>query len=478
MGVLMLVEMKKLLAQLHLEREQWHLERQSLVLRIEQLEVENQRLKARLGLTSSNSSQSPSSDKSHKDRSLRAKTGRRPGGQRGHEGDKLQFSKNPDLIEIHSPTRCSDCGGDLNQVAVEHVESRQVYELPALKVEVTEHRVEFKRCPCCRKRNEGVFPQGVSAQTQYGSHLKALGVYLLQSQFIPYQRTQQLFEDLLGHRLSTGTLCQANKEAAAALLPFQEAVKERLLLEQVVHFDESSMFVQKERHWVHSASTSKLTYYSIHPKRGTEAMDQADILPRFKNTALHDHWESYNHYDCEHAFCNAHHLRELKSAYEQEKMAWAQEMIELLCAIKKTVDQAKGEGLNSLSLTMLDEFQQQYELITQRALEDYPKPLPSSKRGKPKQAKSKNLLDRLILYQDQTLTFMRNFQIPFDNNQAERDIRMVKLKQKVSGTFRSPDGARDFSINRGAISTARKQGRSILRFIQDAFMGLLRPALS
>ena len=267
-------------------------------------------------------------------------------------------------------------------------------------------------------------------------------------------------------------------QAAEGLSPFQQEVAETLIEAEVVHFDETSLFENKQRRWLHSASTARWTFYFIHDKRGQAGMDAAGILPKFENTAIHDHWESYNRYPCAHGFCNAHHLRELTRAVEQENALWAQEMIDLLLEIKEQVEQTKAHGQAQLSASQLERFHQKYHALTQKALQGYPDLLPKKKRGRPKQSKSKNLLDRLILYENETLLFMHDFQVPFDNNQAERDVRMVKLKQKISGGFRSPDGSEAFCIIRGAISTARKQGRSVLELLTQALHPTLVPSLT
>lgn len=460
------------------DREQWRQERLELLRRIEELEAENKKLRDQLALNSKNSSNPPSTDKSRNTQSLRKRSGRSAGGQAGHEGHHLAFSETPDHVERHSPVLCEACGGDLSHEAIHGTLRRQVFEIPPLRFKVTEHQVERKICPCCYHVNAFPFPAGVDAPTQYGPRAKALAVYLNQYQFLPFDRCQQFFADLLGQPLSASTIYESVSQAAEGLSSFQQEVAETLIAAKVVHFDETSLFENKQRRWLHSASTGRLTFYFIHDKRGTEGMNAAGILPRFENIALHDHWESYNHYPCAHGFCNAHHLRELTRAHEQENRPWAQEMIELLLEIKTQVDQAKAHHQTQLRPKQLEGFHQKYRSLTQKALQGYPSVPQEKKRGRPKQSKSKNLLDRLILYENQTLLFMHDFKVPFDNNQAERDVRMVKLKQKISGGFRSPDGAQAFCTVRGAISTARKQGRSVLELLTQALHPPLVPSLS
>ena len=435
------------------EREQWKKERLKLLerleienKRIEALETENKQLRDQLALNSQNSSKPPSTDQSRKNKSLRKSRGRSRGGQPGHKGHHLAFSESPDHVEPHFVNTCETCGEDLSQVAVEATHKRQVFDLPALQLEVTEHQVEQKICPCCRHLNHSSFPAGIEAPTQYGPRIKGLAVYLNQYQFLPFDRCQQFFEDLFSQPLNAATIYASLQQAAHRLYPFQQQVAEALIQAEVVHFDETSLFENKQRRWLHSASTEELTFYFIHDKRGQAGMDAAGILPQFEKTAIHDHWESYQHYECDHGFCNAHHLRELTRAYQQEKALWAQEMSDLLVEIKEQVDQAKFKEQSALSPIQLDHFRQRYRDITQEALKLYPPPPQTKKRGRPKQSKAKNLLDRLILYEKESLLFMDDFRVPFDNNQAERDVRMVKLKQKISGGFRTAEGSRAFCI--------------------------------
>ena len=309
----------------------------------------------------------------------------------------MAFSESPDHVEPHFVNTCETCGEDLSQVAVEATHKRQVFDLPALQLEVTEHQVEQKICPCCRHLNHSSFPAGIEAPTQYGPGIKGLAVYLNQYQFLPFDRCQQFFEDLFSQPLNAATIYASLQQAAHRLYPLQQQVAEALIQAEVVHFDETSLFENKQRRWLHSASTEELTFYFIHDKRGQAGMDAAGILPQFEKTAIHDHWESYQHYECDHGFCNAHHLRELTRAYQQEKALWAQEMSDLLVEIKKQVDQAKFKEQSALSPVQLDHFRQRYRDITQEALKLYPPPPQTKKRGRPKQSKAKNLLDRLIL---------------------------------------------------------------------------------
>ena len=445
--------------------------------RIEDLEAENKRLRNQLNVDSHNSSLPPSSDKGRKrklTRSLRQKSGRKPGGQKGHIGSTLKQVDRPDRVIVYSVSVCSDCGQDLSNARSTELHKRQVFDLPPLKLEVIEHQAEVKRCPRCTVVNRGEFPSGVSQPVQYGARVKGLLVYLNQEQLIPYQRTTALFADLFGQPVSQGTLLNANRECFEQLAVCENGIKQEIQQAAVVNFDETGLSENGKGIWLHSASTLTHTHYFAHPKRGKEAMQAGGILPHFQGTAVHDHWESYQSFEnCEHAFCNGHHLRELVRAIEQDDAQWAREMKHLLLDIKTTVDTAKDEGELELSVSQIDDFNRQYRDIVNQGLQVYlTQPIANAppKRGRKKQSKAKNLLDRLDKYQTQTLRFMTDFRVPFDNNQAERDIRMTKVKQKISGTFRSPSGTPYFCRIRGFISTLKKQGINALDALTHTFM--------
>jgi len=444
--------------------------------RIDALEVENKRLRDQLHLNSHNSSLPPSSDTSRQPpstRSLRQQSGRKPGGQAGHEGATLTQVDTPDVVVVHPVAVCAMCGQDLSDVPVTAVETRQVFELPPLKLLVTAHQADIKTCPHCAQETKGVFPVDVRQPVQYGPRVKGFLVYLNQEQLLPYERATLLCEDLLGQPVSQGTLLTANDTCYAHLASTEAAIKHNLQQAAVVHVDETGVYEQGKRIWLHSASTPEMTYYFPHEKRGKDAMQAAEVLPQFHGTAVHDHWESYQAFDqCAHAFCNAHHLRELQRAIDQDEAQWAHEMKTLLRHIKEQVDAAKAVGQLALPAEQIDVFQHHYRDIVEGALRPYrtePAANAPPKRGRAKQSTTKNLLDRLDKYQTETLRFMTDFRVPFDNNLAERDIRMTKVKQKISGTFRSSNGTRYFCRIRGFISTLKKQGRNILEGLTQTF---------
>jgi transposase len=441
---------------------------------IDELRYEVKRLQDQLNLDSHNSSKPPSSDQGRstsREVSLRKHTDKNPGGQKGHPGITLRSVSKPDHIVPHKVHVCLCCGKDLSSIPVSEIEKRQVFDIPPVKLEVSEHRSEVKICPRCHSVNRGSFPRGVSHSVQYGNRVKSFAVYLNQYQLIPYQRVTEMFEDLFGQSLSQGTLLNAIETSYVNLESTEDWIKGNILKTPTVHFDETGIYHSSKRLWLHAASTESFSYYFPHCKRGSAGMEAAGILPDYKGVAVHDHWEAYNCYgQCVHAFCNVHHLRELTRADEQEGVSWAKEIKELLLEIKGQVDQAKDADKQALEPSLIELYHQRYQNILTEALKIYPPGIKDRpKRGKKKQSKDKNLLDRLIKYRRETLRFMEDFNVPFDNNLVERDIRMVKVKQKISGCFRSHHGADCFCRIRGFISTLRKQQKNVLEYLSKTF---------
>ena len=433
-------------------------------------------LEARGAKTSRNSSKPPSSDGLQKPapKSQRKRSGRKPGGQPGHAGETLAQVDAPDHITVHVLCECDYCGESLTELEAAAWERRQVFDLPPVRVEVTEHQAEIKRCPACGETSRSSFPVGIDQPVQYGPQLKATAVYLTQYQLLPLQRTQEVFWDMFSHRLSEGTLGHATSACFAQLAEVEEAIAERLRQSPVVHFDETGLRVEAQTQWLHVASTPELTHYGVHAKRGTEAMDALDILPQFGGTAVHDHWKPYFQYPCTHALCNAHHLRELTYVHEQYDQAWAQDLIALLLEAKAAVEAAPMNALDPQS-PQCRTLERRYDTILAQGLMANPPPPPPAagapkKRGRPKQSKPKNLLDRLRDYKPQVLAFLTDPLVPFDNNQGERDIRMTKLRQKISGTFRALHGAQSFCRIRGYISTIRKYQLNVMQALKSTFL--------
>lgn len=449
----------------------------------EQLEKQAAALKelqARLAKNSQNSSKPPSSDgysKPKRTESLRKPGQKSNGGQAGHEGYTLKRSEHPEHTEIHPVVECVQCGASLTKVDVTAYEERQVFDIPAIRIEVTAHRAEMKICSGCGAENRGVFPKNVIGVVQYGNEVKTWATYFQSQHFVPVERTAQIFEDLLNHRIAEGTLIKAGQELATWIEPATAAVKEQLRQAVVMHTDESGVRVKGKLHWLHVAATEQLTDCTVHAQRGQIAMDEAGILPDFKGRAVHDHWKPYFSYeDCTHALCNAHHLRELQFIEKQYGQRWAARMVDLLLEIKKAVETTQENGAEALPAGSEIAFKQRYDEILNAGYLINPRPLPPTgkkpkKRGRPAQTPPLNLLDRLRDFKPQTLAFMHDFRVPFDNNLAERDVRMIKVKQKVSGGFRTLDGAQDFAQIRGYLSTARKNAVNVFGAIRDAFFG-------
>ena len=448
---------------------------EALVAEVEHLKERIQTLEDQLAKHSGNSGKPPSSDglKKPRTQSLRKKSGRKPGGQKGHRGQTLKMVETPDHIEYHSLAFCPHCERDLSEEEGDAYIRRQVFDVPPVQVEVTEHRAEVKVCSHCEQRVQADFPEGVSQPVQYGQRIRAQASYLNSYHFIPMERTVALLGDLYGHAPSPALVPAANEAMHAGIEPALTAIWSALQKEDVVHFDESGLRVAGALQWVHVSSTPLLTYLVSHAKRGREALQAIDILPQFRGRAIHDHWRSYFTFSaCEHGLCNAHHLRELQFIVDQYQQSWAEDMKQLLLEIKEAVAEVAPDA-DSLEPEQRQDFWQRYDDILSKGFTANPPPAkpPPNKRGRKKQSPPKNLLDRLQQHKPQVLAFMDDFNVPFDNNLAERDIRMVKVKQKVSGSFRTQKGADTFCAIRSYISTVRKQGGSVIDAMQQALDG-------
>lgn len=444
--------------------------------RIQQLEVRVHELEARLSKNSSNSSKPPGSDGlKKKTKSLRDKSDKKTGAQQGHVGKGLAQVGNPDFIVTHTPTNCYGCGLSLSQVNGACAEKRQVFDIPQPKIKVTEHQALEKRCPCCGELNRGAFPEDIRGPVQYGARVQALTVYFAHQHFIPVDRVCQIFEDVFGFSISPGTCSNIDKKLFRRLESFERSLKTYLLAARVLHFDETGMRCEKKLRWVHVASSQLATLYTIHAKRGQEAIDEAGILPLFQGIGIHDHWFPYFAYEqIIHGLCNAHHLRELTFIHEQEKEDWAKRMKNLLISAKNEVDRNLEQG--ALPQEILLEIEKAYSQILAEGFNYHAllPPLPKGKRGRQKQRDGKNLLDRLKEKRNCVLLFIYDFSVGFTNNQAEQDVRMVKLKQKISGCFRTFKGGHTFCRIRSYISTARKQSWNIWDALAEAIRGCPR----
>lgn len=435
-------------------------------------------LRARLEGNSRNSSRPPSSDGYAKPRadaskrSLRRSSGRKQGGQEGHAGAHLQRVEVPDDRVDHRPERCGACDGDLaDSEHVEGGETRQVFDLPEdVSLLVVEHVAQRRRCGCGHV-SAGVFPAAVGAPAQYGARLRALGVYVVVHQHLPYERACQLLEDLCGARISTATLKAWVDQAAGGLSEFTESLRSLLVAAPVVHFDETGGRMEGALGWIHCASTDALTLYSAHAKRGCEAIDAAGVLPGFGGVAVHDGWAPYRTYtEAIHALCGAHHLRELVCAEEAGEV-WAQGMSVLLLDTKHAVALARCAGRDRLAADIVADLHDSYRTVIAAGYEEHPVLSARAAGRQPKRTKAQNLLLRLDEREDQALRFATDFQVPFDNNLCERDLRMVKLQQKISGCWRTRDGARSFLAVRSYTSTARKHGQRPLTVLSQLVAG-------
>jgi len=447
-----------------------------LLKRLETVESRLEALEKRPKKTSRNSHQPPSGDGFGKrTQSLRSQSDKPSGGQPGHPGQTLEWRETADEVEVHDVSTCGGCGASLAAVPPEAWLARQVFDIPPIELQVTEHRVAVKCCCRCGQENHGCFPAEASNVVQYGARLKSMMVYLMEAQLLPSERTCEVLRDLLGVGVSEGTLYNSRTQCFEQLASLEQAIHERLVNASTVHFDETGLRVKGQLWWLHVACTDGLTYYFVHPKRGHIAMDEIAILPEFVGKAIHDGWKSYQGYGCEHFLCNAHHLRELRYLWEQSGQWWTYQLSLLLVTILRVVQAAQAQGQSALPLAHLEAFEQRYAEILAQGFaanplptrsDDVPKP-----RGRPKRSPARNLLERLRSQQTSVLGFMYDFEVPFDNNQAERDVRMMKLKQKISGGFRSVEGARMFCRIRGYLSTLRKQQQPILEALMNVFSG-------
>lgn len=424
-------------------------------------------------LNSSNSSIPPSQDPYRKPYPKREKSKRKTGGQPGHKGYTLEKVEKPDHTIDINVSDC-ECGYDLTNVEG-NTKSRQVFELPKIKIKVTEYVIHEKICPGCGKVHNTKFPPEVTQPTQYGENMNALMNYLTGYQLLPLKRAIETIEDIIGQNVSEGTIVNSSQRLYKKLEEAEKTIKAKIKESEVVHFDETGMKSENKTKWLHVASTKNLTHYTIHEKRGIKAMKEINILPDFEGVAVHDHWKSYYAFrNCTHAECNAHNLRYLRDIFENYHQEWAKSMICLLLEIKQRVETLKNTGNISMEPVDIDIWNSKYHNIIEKGIcEDDQKSIKivSKKTGKPKKSKALRLLLKLQQYDIETLAFMYDFNIPFDNNLAERDIRMQKLRQKISGCFRGKDGAKIFCRIRSYISTARKNGQKTIEALANALKG-------
>lgn len=460
---------------------------------VQVLAAQVQELQARLAKDSHNSSKPPSSDglgrKPHRTKSLRTPSGKKAGGQVGHQGTTLRLvaTDQADVVAEHRPTQCAACHRELPADAeVVLRERRQVRDLPPLPIclLVTEHQALRLRCPACQAVTAGTFPTDAPSRAQYGPRLRALAVYLSQAQFVPLGRVQQVLREVAGGlRLGRGTLVSWIQQAARTLEPVEAQLKAALRQAPVLHSDETGVRRGGKLAWTHVTSTDRLTHYAVHAQRGRAATDAIGILPDFAGVSVHDGFASYRTYTaCRHALCNVHHLRELTFLEEEYEQVWAKDLKDLLRAMRTAADQARDQGLAQVPPSVRDPLHARYRELLAAGLAANPPPPTvrrAGQRGRLAQPPARNLLGRLLLDQEAVLAFLDDLAIPFDNNQAERDLRGFKVHQKVSNGFRSDPGAEAFARIRGYLATLRKQGQALLAALETVVAGCpLYPAFA
>lgn len=423
-------------------------------------------LMAHFGLNSKNSSKPPSSDP-NREKKKKEPGKKKPGGQKGHEGKTLEKVADPDFIKKISIDRRKLPYGIYKEIGCE---SRQVIDIDISRI-VTEYQAQILE-DANGNRFVASFPDGVTRPVQYGATVKAHSIYLSQYQLLPYNRIEEHFHDQIGISLSPGSIYNFNQEAYTLLEAYEKIVRVKLINSYLCHADETGINVNSKRFWLHCVSNEWWTYFLPHEKRGIEAMEEMDILPGYRNVLCHDHWKPYFRLECKHALCNAHHLRELQRVIEQDGHQWAADIRILLLEINEAVNDAGGYLHPAESII----YRKMYRELLSKAQKECPPPDKTEhkgKRGRQKRSKARNLLERLILFETETLRFMDDPQVPFTNNQGENDIRMTKVHQKISGCFRSMKGAEIFCRIRGYLSTCKKHGVKASEALDLLFKGKL-----
>jgi len=424
---------------------------------------------AKKGLNSKNSSIPPSQDP-NREKESKAKGKRKVGGQKGHKGTTLQAVEEPDEIKIIKVDRSFLPKGEYKVVGYER---RQVFDIDISTI-VTEYQAEILENEKGKKFRAS-FPKEVTNRVQYGLGVKANAVYMSQYQLIPYNRVEEHFSEQMNLGISAGTIYNFNVEAYDKLELFEAWLINTMRKEPLLHADETGINIGGKRNWLHCASNNKYTYFTVDKKRGQEAMDRAGVLPNFKGILVHDHWKPYYKYkEITHALCNAHHLRELQRVVEHDKKEWAKKVIDLLKEMNNKVHESPN---NALSKEETEQYRKKYDSLLEEAQKESPPPDESTRkagqRGRLKRTKSRALLERLIDFKDDVLRFLDNPLIPFTNNQGENDIRMTKVHQKISGSFRSEKGAQIFCRVRSYLSTCRKHNVSSSQALELLFRGEL-----
>jgi transposase len=434
--------------------------------RNQRLEKRLKELEGRIKKNSSNSSKPPSSDieKPNKTKSTKQKSDKKPGGQPGRKGSNLRMHENPDEVIRFEISKCNNCGNNLKHAKTQ-VESRQEFEIPEPSMRVTEYQAESRDCKCCGYTTTACFPENITHQTQYGPRARSLMVYMNQHQFIPYHRASQFFEAVYGHKISPGTIVNAVGSLANRLTKLNFEIKDFLAEADLAHCDETSMSVNGTKHWLHTVGTDQVSHFALHKNRGQKATLDIGILPKFEGTLVHDHWKSYFRYqDAQHALCNAHHLRELRFIHEHHHMKWAKLMSSLLLEIKEHKNKLLEKGKNNFTNKWLATYTTNYRDLLVKARRE------QSRRGT---LDSHNLIKRFSAYEKSVLFFMHDFTVPFTNNLSEQDLRMSKVKQKISGCFRNVANGNQFCKIRSFLISSRKNTKNPFLMIQEAFRKII-----
>jgi len=435
---------------------------EALTTKVAVLTKENVSLRERLAKyenpkNSGNSSVAPSQDPFRKTKSLREKSNKPQGGQKGHKGSKLKMTSSPDSIINHDIGQCNCCGNSLEQAA-EGYDARQIFDIPPIKIHVTEHRILHKTCGGCGKLNKAKFPKDLKQEAQYGKGLKSLCVYLQNYQMLPFSRCAEFISDLTGHHISTGSLSNFQKQCFDRLQCYEQIIKQKLLQSPILHADETGLRLSGKNSWVHVLSNKTISLFAHHLKRGKEAMNDIGLLEHYKGNLVHDRFSSYFSYQCEHSLCNAHILRELVYVEERFDAPWSGQIRKLL--IRAKVD--KDGDPDSNRETHYSKIVEKYTALITPVIKSYD--------TKYKKTDEQRLAFALEKHKDLFLKFIKQPHVPFDNNQAERDLRMIKVKQKVSGCFRSQTHAQYFASIRGYITTLKKNKERVLENIYQAFL--------
>lgn len=432
-------------------------------------------LQEQVNKNSSNSSKPPSSDglKKPAPKSLRKPSGKKRGSQKGHKGKNLALFSNPDETIQYLPVACADCPCRNTCIKKAQVcETRQVVDM-VVKTKITAHEILEVDCPNQDKKIKAAFPEEIKAPIQYGNDLQSLVVALNTLGAVSVERVHQILGSIFHLPLATGTINNIINRCAGRLTGVTENIRQKIIDSNVVHFDATGTRTAGKTSWTHTASTAEYTNLTFHKKRGPEGMEASGILPEFQGTAVHDCWASYWRYLCPHALCCAHLLRELEGVAENHpEQEWAPKFSHLLLEMKKTKEKMIAAGKAALSYYYLHKFNKLYDEIIQLAYGENPLPeKPKHKRGRQKKGKVRSLIERLDNYKASVCLFIKDFSVPFDNNQAERDLRMIKVKVKVSGCFRSEAGAKVYLKIMAYIGTAKKLGFNPFEAIRQAVSG-------